>query len=109
MSILTTFAFSYKDFVIGKEKKKMKLKDFIQVKMFAMKMKNFAAKKKKEKGNEMNVVEMQEFNEIEDKNERINEKIHTRAMGDNIGGMSQGEIPLIELNTVGNLMEDDKK
>ena len=109
MSILTTFAFSYKDFVIGKEKKKMNLKDFIQVKMFAMKMKNFAAKKKKEKGNEMNVVEMQEFNEIEDKNERINEKIHTRAMGDNIGGMSQGEIPLIELNTVGNLMEDDKK
>ena len=48
MSILTTFAFSYKDFYIGKEKKKMKLKDFINAKLIAIKM----GKKNKGKDNE---------------------------------------------------------
>jgi len=46
MSILTTFAFSYKDFYVGKEKKTMKLKDIINAKLIAMKMgKNIKGKR----------------------------------------------------------------
>ena len=45
MSILTTFAFSYKDFCIGKEKKRMRLLDIINAKLIAHKFaKDNAAK-----------------------------------------------------------------
>jgi len=53
MSILTTFAFSYRDFYIGKEKKKMKLKDFINTKIFPMK----TGKKNKGKDNDSPIVQ----------------------------------------------------